>query len=110
MMTIQQTVDIPLDHRLQLNLELPENIPSGRANLKFTITPEQIEGDPPPQKLSPVLEKAMEEAEQKRLYWKAHPDELREKLKKLQEGPPLYGGIGADEFQRRCRDEWQERI
>jgi hypothetical protein len=111
MMTIQQTVDIPLDHRLRLDLALPENVPSGRAKIEFTITPEQADVfDRVPQGLSSVLEKALEEAEQKRLYWKAHPDELREKLKKLQEGPPLFGGIGADEFKRRSQDEWKERI
>ncbi len=39
MTTIQQVVDIPEDHRLRLDLPLPEDIPAGRAEIRVTIVP-----------------------------------------------------------------------
>jgi hypothetical protein len=60
----------------------------------------------PESELSPALKKAMKEAEKKWAYHHAHPEEIKGILKKLQRGQPLFGGIGADEFKRRCRDEW----
>jgi hypothetical protein len=36
-MTIEQTVEIPADHRL--TLEVPREIPAGRAILTFTLVP-----------------------------------------------------------------------
>jgi hypothetical protein len=37
--TIQQTIEIPKDHRLRLDLPLPSDIPSGRAEVHVTIVP-----------------------------------------------------------------------
>ncbi len=39
MTTMQQRIDIPLDHRLRLDLPLPEDIPAGRAEIQMTIIP-----------------------------------------------------------------------
>jgi hypothetical protein len=38
-MTIEQTVEIQADHRLHLDLSLPENLPNGQATIKLSITP-----------------------------------------------------------------------
>jgi hypothetical protein len=38
-MTIQQTIEIPSDHRLVL--ELPYELPIGRARVELTVTPEK---------------------------------------------------------------------
>ncbi|GHU67560.1 hypothetical protein FACS189447_09830 [Spirochaetia bacterium] len=38
-MTIEQTVEIPENHRLFF--DIPRNIPSGRAKVALTVTPEQ---------------------------------------------------------------------
>jgi hypothetical protein len=38
-MTITQTVNIPADHRLVI--DVPREVPEGRAVLAFTLTPEQ---------------------------------------------------------------------
>ena len=38
-MTMTQTVNIPADHRLVI--DVPREIPEGRAILAFTLTPEQ---------------------------------------------------------------------
>jgi hypothetical protein len=37
--TIQQTIDIPADHRLRLDLPLSGDIPAGRAEISITIIP-----------------------------------------------------------------------
>jgi hypothetical protein len=41
-MTIEQTVEIPADHRLVVNL--PDHIPSGTADLEITIVPRKKSG------------------------------------------------------------------
>ena len=40
MTTITKNIEIPQDRRLQLNLDLPDDLPIGRAELRLTITPE----------------------------------------------------------------------
>jgi hypothetical protein len=37
--TIQQTIEIPQDHKLRLDLLLPSEIPPGRAEVHVTIIP-----------------------------------------------------------------------
>jgi hypothetical protein len=44
MMTIQQTIDIPADRRVYL--ELPESVPSGRVNVKITLDARNPSHDP----------------------------------------------------------------
>jgi hypothetical protein len=39
MMTIQQTVDIPADRKLHLDLELPETVPTGHTEVQITFSP-----------------------------------------------------------------------
>jgi len=46
MNTIQQTVIIPSNRRLQLDLPLPDNIPVGQAEMLVVLSPTQ-EGKPP---------------------------------------------------------------
>ena len=38
-MTITQTIDIPESRRLRLDLEIPREIPAGRAQLEYKVTP-----------------------------------------------------------------------
>jgi len=38
-MVIEQTVEIPANHRLVLDLNLPENLPKGEAKVKLSIKP-----------------------------------------------------------------------
>jgi hypothetical protein len=111
MMMIQQTIDIPVSRKVHFDVALPETAQCGKAPVILNFPSVTIQNKSAetiaPQKMSPVFEKALEEARQKRLYWEAHPDELRETMQRLQEGLPLFGGIGADEFKRRSRNEWQ---
>lgn len=41
MTTITKSIEIPQDRRLRLNLDLPDDLPIGRAELRLTITPEK---------------------------------------------------------------------
>jgi hypothetical protein len=63
MMTIQQTVDIPADRRLYL--ELPETAPLGHAEIMISIsyiTPEADSGIIPQERFNAETEAAMSEA------------------------------------------------
>jgi hypothetical protein len=114
MMTIQQIVDIPADRKVRFDVVLPETVPCGRAEVVLNFSSIALQGEDSEQEtsqgLSPLLEKIMEEAEQKRLYWASHPEELKQMLDRVRKGPPLFGGIGADEFKRRNNDEWEDRF
>jgi hypothetical protein len=46
-MIIEQTVEIPANHRLILELPLPENIPAGLARVVTTIVPDDIQYEAP---------------------------------------------------------------
>jgi hypothetical protein len=114
MMTIQQIVDIPADRKLRFDVVLPETVPCGKAEVVLNFPSIALHGEAAEQEasrgLSPLLEKTMEEAEQKRLYWASHPEELKQMLDRVRKGPPLFGGIDADEFKQRNNDEWENRF
>jgi len=40
-MTIEQTIEIPADHHLHLDLEVPSEIPAGRARASLTLICEE---------------------------------------------------------------------
>jgi hypothetical protein len=40
MTIIKKTIEIPADRRLKLDLELPDSLPPGKAELSLDITPE----------------------------------------------------------------------
>jgi hypothetical protein len=46
MVTIHKTVEIPEDRHLNLCLELPDNLPLGRAELHLEIWPSRDESKP----------------------------------------------------------------
>jgi hypothetical protein len=105
MMTLEQTVDIPADRRLYL--ELPETVPSGRTKiaLNFEALPSRSAA-PRKKELSPELRAAMQEAEEKRAWRFAHPEEFEAQMKRAREGGLLFGGIDGLEYQRKVRSEW----
>jgi hypothetical protein len=113
-MMIQQTIDIPSSRKVHFDVVLPETAQCGKApvilNFPSVVPRNDALKMSAPQKLSPSFEKALKEAEEKRIYWEAHPDELRTTMHRLQECPPLFGGIGADEFKRRSQNEWQHTL
>ena len=106
-MTIEQTIDIPVNRKLYL--DLPEAVPSGRTKLilNFESLPSQAVV-PPKRKLSPALQAVMKEAEEKRAWRLAHPEDFEAQMKKVLEGGPLFGGIDGMEYQRKVRSEWED--
>jgi hypothetical protein len=38
-MTIEQTIDIPIDRRLHLDFEVPREIPAGKARVELKVIP-----------------------------------------------------------------------
>jgi hypothetical protein len=105
MLTLEQTIDIPADRKLYL--ELPETVPSGRTKVIInfeTLTPQAVA--PRSGKFSPELQAAIKEAEEKRARRLARPEEFKARMKRVREGGPLFGGIDGLEYQRKVRCEW----
>jgi hypothetical protein len=88
---VTQTVDIPASHRL--TIDVPREIPAGRAMLTFT----PFTGD-----------SALEEAGELWAWNRAHSAEVREKLQKLRGSLSAnsFGGLDGVAYQRKVRDEW----
>jgi hypothetical protein len=80
-MTIEQTVEIPADHRLVL--DLPEDVPSGTAEIEITITPRK-----------------------KKSY---HTAESLRQFQGRWKNSPRFGRDGV-EIQREMRSEWDNPI
>jgi hypothetical protein len=108
MITIQQTVDIPVDRRLYL--ELPKSIPSGKATVALVFASAEVEAPVSPQKHyhSPLgLEEAkavIAERIRRRENGEVFEDSARKyagclKGKKIFKGDPV-------EIQRKMRNEW----
>jgi hypothetical protein len=88
-MTIAQTVEIPVDHRL--TLEIPPEIPPGRTILTFTPAPELPEaakpGDNAEEQATPISDRLLGIASH---LGDMSLDELRtERLSKKRPHPPL---------------------
>jgi hypothetical protein len=114
-MTIEQTVEIPADHRLVL--ELPPEIPTGKANAALTLVFEQGTG-------FDTLDdaEARRQIEELKRGELPRPRTIEEAIKQAEEQAakpgrtPLssYFGIMKDyplpqsgvEYQRSMRDEW----
>jgi hypothetical protein len=109
MITLEQTVEIPADRRLYL--ELPKTVPSGQTKITLNFEPPVPQPVAPgKRKLSPELQAAIKEAGEKRAWRFAHPEEFEERMKKAREGGPLFGGIDGLEYQRKVRSEWEDRL
>jgi hypothetical protein len=98
-MTIEQTVDIPANHRLHLDFELPLSLPVGKAKVELTVTPDE-----------PLADKKMEEARKIWAWNRSHREEVRAKLQKLRGSlpPASFGGMDGVSYQRKVRAEWDD--
>jgi len=90
-MRIEQTVEIPSDHRLFI--DVPPEVPIGKVILTFT--PASVDKD-------------LESAEAIWAANHAHPEELKAKLHALQGclGENAFGGMDGVTYQRKVREEW----
>jgi guanyl-specific ribonuclease Sa len=117
MTAIQETVTIPRDRHIHLDLTVPDDVPYGKAQVMLVFAPlpehsaEQAaagEGSPPAFAPLKTLEECKQEAAAKTAWRIAHPEEFKARLREVQEGGPFFGGIDGMEFQKRCRDEWPD--
>jgi len=92
-MIVEQTVEIPPDHQLFVNV--PLEVPAGKAVLTFT----------------PAL--ANRDLEYAEKIWAdnlAQADVFKEKLKDLQGslGKNAFGGLDGVAYQHKIREEWND--
>jgi len=103
-MSVTQTVEIPADHRL--TIDVPREIPMGRAVLTFTPASVQkskeqrYDTDPLPGGSYNTVEEAMQAAAEKAA------DPNRKPISRLfGKHKGIFGGDGVA-YQRAIRDEW----
>jgi hypothetical protein len=107
-MTIQQTVEIPVDHRL--TIDVPQVVPAGKATITYSPAPESGLDVPVghrkiPDDLVALVQEAVRRAERERTD-PAYRAEIAEIRRKCQKGGPILGGIDGMEFQRIARSDW----
>jgi hypothetical protein len=92
-MIVEQTVEIPSDHRLFINV--PPEVPAGKAILTFTPALVNID---------------LEYAENIWANNRAHAEEFKAKLKELQGclGKNAFNGLDGVEYQHKVREEWDD--
>jgi hypothetical protein len=109
-MTIQQTVEIPDNHRL--TIDVPQEVPAGKATSTYSPEPAPGRTVPAgrrkiPDDLVAIVQEAARRAERERTD-PAYRAEIAEIRRKCQEGGPVLGGIDDMEFQRMARDDWPD--
>ena len=98
-MTITQIIEIPANRRL--TIDVPHEVPSGRAILTFTPTPtKEINSAPLPGGNARTVEEALQMAAEKAA------DPNRKPISRLfGKHKGIFGGDGVA-YQRAIRDEW----
>jgi len=86
-MTIEQTIEVPANHRIML--EVPTEVPAGKATLTFTV-PECV------QEIWPVNHISLEEVKEKL-------QDLRCSL-----GKDSFGNLDGVAYQNKVRNEWDD--
>jgi hypothetical protein len=113
MMTIEQTVDIPADKRLRLDVTLPETMTASQADVVLIIVPRSASITAQPEdiraQLTPLrtIEECIAEAKKKAEWERVSGHKPFEALRN-RKGPPLFGGEDGLVIQRRMRDEWPD--
>jgi hypothetical protein len=108
MITIEQTVAVPENRHVNFDVTLPETLPQGQVQVIVNFMPVRADA-----KYDPVLEKALEEAKKKWAYNRAHPEEISKKINAARgclKGSKAFGGLGGVAYQRKIRDEWEDRL
>ena len=92
-MIIEQTIEVPANRRI--TLEVPIEVPAGKAILTYTVVP------------------GKEEPECTREIWpnnRISQEELKEKLQKLRGslGENAFGALDGITYQSKVRSEWDD--
>ena len=105
MIAIEQTIDIPADRRIRLDMALPKSVPSGRVDIVLVLSPakpdEGAEKEAPT--AHPGIEVLKAEAAAK------HAEMLKTGIDPLERFAGCLKDVFTEdgvEYQRRLRDEW----
>jgi hypothetical protein len=114
MVTIKQTVDIPADRRLHLDLKLPETVPVGRTSVVHVfpaVDNPAVEDREPfcPRESEPfpTLEELKAEAAAKYAVIIESGVDPWQQFRESLQGSTFFGKDGM-EYQRSMRDEWPD--
>jgi hypothetical protein len=110
MVTIEQTVDVPADRRLHLDLVLPQTMPSGRTSvmLVFPVSAKNKEVPRPYRtEPAPTIEELKAEAAAKYAKMRETGIDPWQQFRESLHGKTIFGEDGV-EYQRRMRDEWSD--
>jgi hypothetical protein len=103
MITITQTVDIPADRRL--HLDLPQSVPGGRADMVLVLSPAEKAPRVYTPEPFPSIEELKAEAAAK------HAEMLKTGVDPLARFAGCLKDVFTEdgvEYQRRMRDEWPD--
>jgi hypothetical protein len=114
-MTIQQTIDIPASRKVHFDITLPEDAPCGRTEVILDFKPAATldNWSKVPPLMNAGLAELVAEAERRAERERTDPvyrQKVIDGFRKAQEGGPIFGGIDGLEYQRKCRDEWEDSI
>jgi hypothetical protein len=115
-MTIQQTIDVPASRKVHFDVVLPMDVPYGKTDVVLDFKPAARQsgtaGSETKSKLDPVLDAAFKEASEKRKAYCADPRQQEETraLRGRFKDSPIWGGLDGVSYQRKIRDEWEERL
>ena len=105
-MTIQQTIEIPADRHLRLDLTLPESFAAGQGKIILFDSAARAQKLFKPMPTIAELKKLGEEQAERRRTDPVYRAEFMENLRKCQENGPIFGDMDGDEFQRQAREGW----
>jgi hypothetical protein len=108
--TIEQTVNISADRRIHFDIPAPSGLSHGQVKVFLRFEPLYVQNTTRTSvQIDDELARELEKAEAIWAYNRAHPEEVTASLERLRKDGPLFGGVDGVEFQRKIRDEWEDR-
>jgi hypothetical protein len=112
MITMQQTVDVPADRRIHLDVTLPRDAPKGQTTVVLTFVQQGDEAAEWPAgtftKTLPTIEEVKREAAEKAAARRASGKKPFEALRASTHRQQFFGGRDGMDIQREMRDEWPD--
>ncbi|MDR2588749.1 MAG: hypothetical protein LBC67_04915 [Spirochaetales bacterium] len=116
---LEKTVTIGADKHITIDLSALEGVSEGEAQVVLlvlsgtgksmrTAAADSLAG----LTKSPGTSEMLAEAEKIWAYNHAHPEEVKATLKRLKGSfsPSAFGGLDGVSYQRKIRDEWEDRL